>query len=167
MGADLICYIAKGPRQPTGSQRRAARRWLDRVWPRIKEVHDQMYEEDAVMQSAALDRLRAMRRADSAARRPVTVAGHADDLDVAGVVASYAWLREQQVDSPARFLAAFLEFWQEGAPRDTAKRDDPDDSDQQIVIAGEPSWGDEPSGYGYQMLKASNLLGVTPLLGIR
>jgi hypothetical protein len=60
----------------------------------------------------------------------------------------------------------FLDFWPENA-RDTVARPDPDDPSQAVVFAGEGSWGDEPSGWGYRNLHAAYMLGILEPLGIR
>lgn len=80
---------------------------------------------------------------------------------------AHHWLKSAGNTTPIRFLKGFLDFWNRDTPRDTVKRTDPDDPEQQIVVAGEMSWGDEPGGYGYQMLKAADYLQLMPLLGIR
>jgi hypothetical protein len=51
--------------------------------------------------------------------------------------------------------------------RDTCCRRDPDDNRQQLVYAGEMSWGDEPQGQGYKKLKQAFAWGYAEALGIR
>lgn len=172
MGADLICYIAKGPKKFSQPQRRAADRWLRQLWGPLKKAYHRWEQEGTVEKSpAALELRRVMRGLQvSESKRHSTIwVGPADpdDFYLDEVVSSYRWLKELKEATPSRFLRVFLDFWVRGTPRDTATRDDPDNRAQQIVVAGEMSWGDEPEGYGYQMLKAANYLQLMPLLGIR
>jgi hypothetical protein len=51
--------------------------------------------------------------------------------------------------------------------RDTCSREDPDNPHKKLVYAGEMSWGDEPQGQGYQMLKRALAWGFAEALGIR
>ena len=60
------------------------------------------------------------------------------------------------------YVESFLYFW-ETPSRDTIHRYL---SDSQIVCAGEQTWGDEPQGYGFQMLKEADFLGLLKVLGI-
>lgn len=61
----------------------------------------------------------------------------------------------------------FIHFWQVSGARDVAYRIDPDDQTQAIVFAGEMSWGDEPSGMGYEMLDEAKNIGLLEIFGIR
>lgn len=70
-------------------------------------------------------------------------------------------------ENPEQDIRAFVDWWNSGGSRDTCSRQDPDNSRQKIVYAGEMSWGDEPQGYGYQMLKKAFAWGVAEALGIR
>jgi hypothetical protein len=73
-------------------------------------------------------------------------------------------------EKPEEALESFLSLWNDvdGGFRDTnsryfrlgkGKR-------HQLLVAGDMSWGDEPDGAGYQIVKRANLLGLFPLLGI-
>lgn len=59
-----------------------------------------------------------------------------------------------------------MEVWPPGA-RDVASRRDPDDPDSVLVFAGEMSWGDSPSGYGYEYLNKLMTTGLGKLVGVR
>jgi hypothetical protein len=59
--------------------------------------------------------------------------------------------------SPREFVNAFIAFWNEPNTRDVVCRDlpkflDPENK-MKLVFAGDTSWGDEPDGWGYQMLE--------------
>lgn len=68
---------------------------------------------------------------------------------------------------PAEAIDTFITLWESGAASDMTSRTDPDDATQLLVFAGEMSWGDEPSGTGYQALKDAEFSGVLTALGIR
>lgn len=69
--------------------------------------------------------------------------------------------------SPAKDIRAFVDWWVTLDSRDTCSRTDPDDPRQKLVYAGEMSWGDEPEGTGYQMLKRAFAWGFAETLGVR
>lgn len=66
-----------------------------------------------------------------------------------------------------QLVEKFKSFWRDGGYRDTVWRVDPDDSTRVLVFAGELSWGDEPSGAGYQLLKDADQYGILEVYGIR
>lgn len=70
-------------------------------------------------------------------------------------------------EDPEAAIREFVEWWRVLDCRDTCSRPDPDDPRQKIVYAGEMSWGDEPDGYGYRMLKRAFTWGFAEALGIR
>jgi hypothetical protein len=69
--------------------------------------------------------------------------------------------------NPAQEIRAFVDWWATTDGRDTCSRTDPDDPRQKLVYAGEMSWGDEPQGLGYQMLKKAFAWGFAKALGVR
>jgi len=56
--------------------------------------------------------------------------------------------------------------WPPGG-RDVAFRQDPDDRKSLLVFAGEMTWGDTPSGCGYDYLNKLMSTGLGALLGVR
>lgn len=60
-----------------------------------------------------------------------------------------------------------LEAFLDGNARDTAWRPHPDNSDEVLLFCGGGSWGDEPDGLGYSVMKTITLLGLEATLGIR
>jgi len=68
---------------------------------------------------------------------------------------------------PERLLLDLINVWEAHTPRDMTTRFDPDDDDQQIVFAGEMSWGDEPEGFAYRTLRDADKLGMLDVFGIR
>lgn len=61
---------------------------------------------------------------------------------------------------------ARMRHWPPGG-RDVAQRNDPDVTDGILVFAGEMSWGDSPTGYGYGYLHDLVLSGVAADVGVR
>lgn len=69
--------------------------------------------------------------------------------------------------NPKPAICEFVAWWATTDGRDTCSRQDPDDARQKLVYAGEMSWGDEPEGYGYRMLKQAFAWGFAKALGVR
>lgn len=93
----------------------------------------------------------------------------AEDIDPAVVEALDASGQEVEdllVTDPAKFVADFIEFWANGA-RDANSRTDPDDPTQLLVFAGEGTWGGEPEGYGYKLIRDAERCGILAAFGIR
>jgi hypothetical protein len=70
------------------------------------------------------------------------------------------------IDNPEKFVEKFINFWTSNYARDTTARADPDDPEKQIMFAGSESYGDEPNGYGYRMLKKVHQTGLNTVLEI-
>jgi hypothetical protein len=68
---------------------------------------------------------------------------------------------------PESALSDLVSVWEEGAERDLTTRIDPDDDEQRIVFAGEMSWGDEPEGFAYRTFRDADKLGMLDVFGIR
>jgi hypothetical protein len=67
----------------------------------------------------------------------------------------------------AKIVKGFVDDWNKPHYRDMASRPDPDDRNRKVVLAGELSWGDEPEGAGYQLLKRAFGLGIAQSLGVK
>lgn len=70
-------------------------------------------------------------------------------------------------ENPEPQIREFVAWWSRPGTRDTARRQDPDDPGQVLLYAGDMSWGDEPEGGGYRMLKQAYTWGYVEALGIR
>ena len=68
---------------------------------------------------------------------------------------------------PEATIREFVDWWHAIASCDTCERQDPDDARQKLVYAGDMSWGDDPDGHGYQMLKRAFAWGFAEALGVR
>jgi hypothetical protein len=65
------------------------------------------------------------------------------------------------------FVTEFVEFWNGRGSRDSAGRDvQCGGATCRVIFAGEPSWGDEPDGHGYRLLKRATLSGLSDLVGL-
>lgn len=82
--------------------------------------------------------------------------GRDDDVDPADIP-----------EDPEQNIRTFVDWWHCIDTRDACCRLDPDDPRQQLVYAGEMSWGDEPTGDGYQKLKEAFAWGYAEALGVR
>jgi len=89
-----------------------------------------------------------------------------DALDNTFIDLEYDLERIRGLD-PEDLLKALVSVWEEHDARDLATRFDPDDDDQQIVFAGEMSWGDDPEGFAYQTIRDADKLGMLDVFGIR
>lgn len=163
MGADLIGYFAKGPRPRKFPKRavdaaiaQAAWRinWLHRAREVIQsDDHVRLFElladcpwADSEQQSEAPDTLDVSRIQEEIGQL-LNMAGNIDDR------------------TGEQIVREFIESW---PPlfRDTAHVVDPDCPDKLLVFAGERSWGDTPTGAGFQMLTQAAVLGIAPILGV-
>ena len=70
-------------------------------------------------------------------------------------------------EDPSPVIREFLDWWATLNARDTCSRWDPDDPRQQLVYAGEMTWGDEPTGHGYEMIQRALAWGFADALGVR
>ena len=64
-------------------------------------------------------------------------------------------------------LEKFVIFWNDEIGSDISSRLDPDDDKQKLLFAGDSSWGDQPDGYGYEMLTFLEHTQSLDLFGIR
>jgi hypothetical protein len=71
------------------------------------------------------------------------------------------------IDNPEKFVEEFIDFWANGYARDATSRLDPDDPTKIIMFAGSESYGDEPNGYGYNMLKKAFQVGLRDIFDIK
>lgn len=150
MGAELIGWHAKGPTTLGGDDRLKAvaaaaeiRRITQIVLKTFQQRRDaQTDEEEAKFPFPAVARnvdflVEAWDNEEERLMRRIA------EMDVAG------------------FVDTFIRWWNNGHQSyDTNSRWDPDDNDKVLVFAGASSWGDEPDGEGYTMLRDADRLGV-------
>jgi hypothetical protein len=187
MGADLICYIALGPKRIRVDEHRTARiarqvrQYLDECIAAAEGVllgkkdvpdprkvpvearrsitlHLEIAEEVPIPRFTSFEEVRSHRRYRSLVRRVLADSGHE-------VEAAYVFAGTPQ--DLAKVIQKFVAGWNDGDFRDLATRDDPDRPRRKVVVAGELSWGDEPDGAGYQLLKKAFGLGIAERLGVK
>jgi hypothetical protein len=137
MGADLICYMVKGPEDLDESKRDEAIQKVDKFILDVRSFLD------------------AQEKGETTEEHRLYFA----DLE--------EWDLEKIADSEAEEIVDELFAAWNGDYRDTSHRPDPDDKNQRFVVAGEMSWGDEPSGGGYQGLKMAEKVGLFEFFGLR
>jgi hypothetical protein len=186
MGADLICYIAFGPRQITINDRKAmriarqVRSYLDACIKAAEKaiLGDQIVPDPrkgsikakrSITLNLELDERPDMPKFNSAEE----LRSHLDYRELIQLVLADSDhdVEAQHVfagtpESLATEVHTFVEAWNEGGFRDMSLRDDPRDRKRKVVVAGELSGGDESDGGGYQMLKKAFGLSIAQRLGV-
>jgi hypothetical protein len=88
-------------------------------------------------------------------------------LDACGNSEVTEYVFSATLDDLAGMVQNFVESWNKPCYRDMAVRQDPDDPNRKVVVAGELSWGSEPDGAGYQLLKRAFDLNIAQMLGAK
>jgi hypothetical protein len=187
MGADLICYIAFGPTRIRVNDRRTTqiaqqvRQYLDACIAAAEQVllgkkdvpeprkspvdakrsvtlHLAIEEKDPIPPFTSIEEIRSHPEYRSLVQRVLADCGHEVESD-------HVFTGTPQ--NLAKRIQEFAAGWNDGCFRDLAVRDDPEKPGRKVVVAGELSWGDEPDGAGYQMLKKAFGLGIAELLGVK
>ena len=142
MGAELVGYLVVGPERFTEQQVQEAIKIvaeLKDIAAKISDKLDQGVELEVLLKQYGID---------------------FDDEET---------LREHFIDllkddEPGTIINRFLAFWMSPYSRDTHYRSY--GGDKVIIFAGDSSWGDEPSGYGYTALKEIDNLGLFRIFDI-
>jgi len=186
MGADLICFIALGPRKISLSDRK-----VKRVARQVREYLDgciSAAEQLLMGQKNVPDPWKGSRDADQNVRLcpvssmdgPIPKFGSIKDLRshpkyqdlVRNILADCDRTVEAEhvfgstLKDLTREVRDFVANWNDGQFRDMSYRLDPLRSRRKVVVAGELSWGDEPEGAGYQMFKRAFGLTIAQRLGV-
>ena len=152
MGMDLIGFHVKGPTVITQAQQAEAKQHLERI---LAFCNNYFPDPGVAAVRAGIDALPDWQ--DWMGLPPDALDYNAEDC----------WARIHELTGTADVLLKdFMEFWKDGA-RDADIREDPDDKTSVMVFAGEGSWGDPPSGWGYGCLEAASMLGLFPIFNIR
>ena len=186
MGADLICFIALGPRKIRPGDRkvnqvaRQVREYLDgcisaaeRLLMGQKNVPDPRKKpidadqstnlcldssmDDAIPTFRSIEDLRSHPKYQDMVRCMLTDCGQ----DVEAEYVFGIGLKDL-----AKEVRDFVANWNNGQFRDLSYRIDPLRPRRKVVVAGELSWGDEPEGSGYQMFKKAFGLTIAQRLGV-
>ena len=187
MGADLVCYIAVGPDEvvlgPDDRERVVAK--VEAYLTMCVEAAERLLMGESPVRNPRQEEVEAKCHSTLCLDREVPESSARTFTSVEDLRASdeYAGLIQETLERCGLFVEAahvfddtvsilsmvdtFVSGWNDPCFRDTACRGDPDDPDGKIVVAGERSWGDEPTGSGYQLLKKGFALGIAQELGIR
>jgi len=186
MGADLVCYIAFGPRKINLGDRkinqvaRQVREYLDgciaaaeQLLLGQKDVPDPRKgpvdakrsitlclassTDDNVPRFSSIEDLRLHPEYQDLVRRTLADCGR--DVEAGHMFGS-------ALEDLAKEVRDFVASWNDGRFRDLSYRVDPLHPRHKVVVAGERSWGDEPQGIGYQMLKKAFGLTIAQRLGV-
>ena len=161
MGADLIGYFGKGPKELPQSAIPAAEAEAER---RIEWLRRASKALDTTEPRALFELI-----LDCPWSQPEQAPPAFEDVDfevlrsdIENLVAAVGDVEnltgEQAVNQ-------FVESWPPQF-RDAAYIIDPDTSDKLIVFAGDKSWGDMPDGAGFRMLALAGILGVAQAFGV-
>lgn len=74
------------------------------------------------------------------------------------------------IETPEAFVDAFISFWNNESGRDVAARHLPKSVDPdvkwKVLFAGDMSWGDTPTGYGFHMFDTMNAFNLWDDFGV-
>ena len=186
MGADLICFIALGPRKIRLSDRkvkkvaRQVREYLDGCiaaaeqllmckknvpdpWKKPMDAKRSLTlrlissTDDNVPKFSSIEDLRSHPKYQDLVRNMLADC----DRDVEAEHVFGSTLKDL-----TREVRDFVANWNNGCFRDMSYRIDPHRSHRKVVVTGELSWGDEPEGSGYQMFKKAFGLTIAQRLGV-
>lgn len=157
MGADLICFILKGPEKLDVKLTSQA----------IKKGRATIYCVQEIVNANSTGFFADFEKAlDKIDLRPLLHLLH-PSVPVAKRKSAIIGLEPEDTYEyllnldPKNVCQDFMDLWSgKISVRDTYSRLDPDNRKKQIMVAGELSWGEEPSGTGYQTLKAAIDLGI-------
>jgi hypothetical protein len=188
MGADLICYIALGPRKIRLSDRkvkqvaRQVREYLDGCIVAAEQLlMGQKNVPDPWKGSGSRDADQSIRLClVSSMDGPIPKFGSIKDLrshpEYQDLVRNMLADCDRGMEAEHVFgsthkdltkgVRDFVAAWNDGRFRDMSSRIDPHRSRRKVVVAGELSWGDEPEGAGYQMFKKAFGLTIAQRLGV-
>ena len=146
MGADLVGHLAKGPKDLTPNRSKAIKHVMDFAADCRRALAERVSDEDDLPEN--------LKDAFSEYDYPDPWAEVEDDAEITD-------------DHAESLVDGFIKFWESPTYRDCASRDDPDDSTQQIVFAGERTWGDRPQGDGCLAFEEADRYNIPGLLGVR
>ena len=150
MGADLICFICKGPVRLDPKRKPAAIARILATSTIAQRVFDE-YERTATTPEDPVF---------SDDDRQWILDHDVSTHDVEKYIADEKHAEE--------IVQALFDMWVgELSCRDKDSRLDPDDSTQRIVVAGDMSWGDTPDGLGYETLTDAARFDILEIFGIR
>jgi hypothetical protein len=160
MGADLICFILKGPMKPKAGDIRSVKRHVAKVIAHAKLV-DNAINRDLAAEATLEDEAILKEGLDHPLMKDMS--SHEQHERVHDAAHYIAQMAEAEANQE---VEDFLDWWVTCNGRDTAGRTDPDDKKKQIVVCGDMSWGDSPDGFGYTTVNRAYWFGIPHRLGI-
>jgi hypothetical protein len=166
MGADLITYFVYGPAKlPLDKMEAAKKQAREAMQVAIDYlIVDGSYREGDFGEDVYRARLAAIDT--TPIRHLLTGSGGTPiPLDALDEFTRYNLERLSDID-PDAVVENLYQVWNEGA-RDVTWREVPGNPEMIGFVAGDTSWGDDPAGFGYEILQEGNLTGIFPVLGIQ
>jgi hypothetical protein len=140
MGSDLIGFLVVGPKELNVSKKEKAIKKVEYIIKRCSNIDP----------TAPTERDKKL-------------------LEEMGIFSDYQESIEEaislvlEIDNPVTFVEDFMEFWGSPETRDVAWRYY---GKKQIVFAGDSTWGDEPNGQGYELLKLAYITGIAKVFKV-
>jgi hypothetical protein len=152
MGADLITFICVGPKKLTLSETRR-QNLVRQVMSRRKKVLAKAGRDLAEALQLSLEKLQQLNDYESSLEDFLR-----NECDGEEILVNVTPKDVRET------LVQLVDLWNgDERPHDLAYRLW---KNRRIVVAGEMSWGDEPEGYGFQLLKRAQAMGLLDALGI-
>jgi hypothetical protein len=160
MGADLICFILKGPIKVRASEIKKVKKHVAKIIAHAKLL-DAAINRDLANQATLEDESILKEGLD----HPLMTDMNGQEQHSAVHDASH-YIGQMASTDADKEVEDFLDWWVTCNGRDTAGRTDPDDKKKQIVVCGDMSWGDSPEGFGYTTVNRAYWFGIPHRLGI-
>jgi len=149
MGADLIGYMCLGPKKISEAQAEAAER---RAWEIFQALKTWYGDDEGEGEQPEILKGLGLGGVDEAYQLESLRFG--GDADIATAT-------KDDIDA---LVDEIVGFWNDPGSRDAVDRWISDT--EKVVFCGDMSWGDEPDGYGYRLLKMAHVLDILEPLGI-
>jgi len=149
MSADFISYCVFGPNKLSTNHRKmkkATQVMNDLVAVALRAEHLQAADPNDKVAELELEEL-----------VQTKLKNHEDLYDL-------RWAVKYQ-DKPSRLIDELFEVWHHGS-YDTSDRLDPRDPKRKVWYAGDMTWGDEPSGFGFVTMKHADMAGLLDIFEI-
>lgn len=158
MGADLIVFIAKGPRKFTKLNRKKTLKLALEIQAHVKKMVEKLKKDDHTPEEAE--------ELDEMMGSPL-LSGFRCQKGIDDLSEAEDYLDFIVAEDVPKLVTEFEDWWTSCSGRDTAGRSDPDDKRQEIRVCGEMSWGDSPDGYGYTLMDKAYMFDIPQNLGVR
>ena len=159
MGADLITFLAKGPKKFSGNQIKKARLRAEKIINFASHAYELLRKVDPL--TSAEEKF-----LEECLNNPL-LKGFNDQEQYSSVSECDDKMEEMAAATAKDEVEKFATWWESGDGRDTNSRVDPDDPKQVIVVCGDMSWGDSPQGYGYTTFSRAYWFDIPQNLGVK